>query len=410
MKVFGSWNLVYNWIPYELSRGTFGGDVWHTVYRSLDTLDVLSLGNGNAPGTNLWNGAFQDWRIPSFGTDALDPNIKPMYDQLINGGIEYQIRPTVVVAARYTSNHLREAIEDIGTLDAAGSEVYIYGNPGKGIAKTSLPFNGISVPYPRPVRNYDAVEFSVSRRFAQRWFGTASYTWSRLYGNYTGLTSTDEVNPPSTGRVSGVSQQSTGQATRPGTSASRYYDLAYLSYDAQGNAGMLGRLPTDRPHVLRLYGSYLFPFGTELGGFFYGGSGTPMSTYVNTTQNAPVTVNGRGDMGRTPFLSRTDLLIAHEIKKFGEGRALRLEFNAQNLFNQKISTYTFNYYNRFRVNGSRMNLVTNNTNFTKPYDWQALVAASADAKTAIGAKDPRYGKADFFTAGFSGRLGLKFIF
>ena len=29
MKVFGSYDLVYNWIPYELSRGTFGGDVWH---------------------------------------------------------------------------------------------------------------------------------------------------------------------------------------------------------------------------------------------------------------------------------------------------------------------------------------------------------------------------------------------
>jgi len=129
MKLFGSYNLMYNWIPYELSRGTFGGDVWRTYYRSLDTLDVLSLGNGNVPGNNLWNGTFEDHRIPSFGSSQVDPNIKPMSDTLVNAGFEYQIRPSTVVAVRYSMNHLREAIEDIGTLDAQGSEVYIYGNP-----------------------------------------------------------------------------------------------------------------------------------------------------------------------------------------------------------------------------------------------------------------------------------------
>ena len=34
--------------------------------------------------------------------------------------------------------------------------------------------------------------------------------------------------------------------------------------------------------------------------FVYAGSGTPMSTVVNTTNTIPVLVNGRGDMGRTP--------------------------------------------------------------------------------------------------------------
>jgi hypothetical protein len=412
MKVFGSYNLVYNWIPYELSRGTFGGDVWHETFRSLDTLDVLSLGNGNTPGTNLFGAPYKDLRIPSFGSDVVDPGIKPMSDILMNAGVEYQVRPSVVAAVRYTGNHLRRAIEDIGTLDATGSEAYVYGNPGEGIVKTSLPYGGIQVPYPKPVRNYDGVEFSVSRRFANRWFGTASYTYSRLYGNYTGLTSTDEVTPPSTGRVSGVSQQSAGQSTRPGTSASRYYDLPYLVYDANGNAGLEGRLPTDRPHVIRLYGSYLFKFGTEIGAFYYGGSGTPMTTFVNTNDNAPISVNGRGDMGRTPFLSRTDMLIAHEIKKFGEGRALRLEFNAQNLFNQKISTFTYNYFNRYRTPASSgIDLLTSKIDFTKPYDYKALVAGTSDAKTKVyGALDPRYNYADFFTTGFAGRFGLKFIF
>ena len=59
---------------------------------------------------------------------------------------------------------------------------------------------------------------------------------------------------------------------------------------------------------MKLYGAYQFAFGTQIGAFFYGGSGTPISTYVvGQDQNAPI-VDGRGDMGRTPMLTRTDLL------------------------------------------------------------------------------------------------------
>ncbi len=44
-------------------------------------------------------------------------------------GMEYQVAPQLMVAARYIHNSLRTTIEDIGTL-VDGSEVYIYANPG----------------------------------------------------------------------------------------------------------------------------------------------------------------------------------------------------------------------------------------------------------------------------------------
>jgi len=69
LKVYGSWGRFYDWVKYELARGTFGGDVWRTYYRPLDSIDpnvVLGLGNGNLPGANLWPTPFQDWRIPAF--------------------------------------------------------------------------------------------------------------------------------------------------------------------------------------------------------------------------------------------------------------------------------------------------------------------------------------------------------
>jgi hypothetical protein len=51
-----------------------------------------------------------------------------------------------------------------------------------------------------------------------------------------------------------------------------------------------------------------------------------------------------------------------------------------------------------------------NVNFQKAYDWKALVAASPDAAKSTGAVDPRFGKADSFSAGFAGRFGVKFMF
>ena len=57
MKAFGSWGRYFDWVKYELARGSFGGDTWLVNYRSLDTLDVNSLSLSNMPGRDLWGGA-----------------------------------------------------------------------------------------------------------------------------------------------------------------------------------------------------------------------------------------------------------------------------------------------------------------------------------------------------------------
>ena len=50
-------------------------------------------------------------------------------------------------------------------------------------------------------------------------------------------------------------------------------------------------------------------------------------------------------MGRTPFYSKTDLLVSHELPMAGNKR-LRFELNVLNLFNQKTARHVFNYLNR----------------------------------------------------------------
>ncbi len=149
------------------------------------------------------------------------------------------------------------------------------------------------------------------------------------------------------------------------------------------------------------------PFGTQIGGFVYAGSGTPMSTVVNTLNTIPVLVEGRGDMGRTPFLSRTDLLVSHELHMSGTQR-VRLEFNVINLFNQKTATHIFNSLNKgagLARADSAIDL--SNVDLAKGYDYRALITASPSSANAF---DPRYGKADLWQAGTQGQFSIKYIF
>ena len=121
---------------------------------------------------------------------------------------------------------------------------------------------------------------------------------------------------------------------------------------------------------------------------FYGGSGTPLSTYVNTINQIPVFVNGRGDMGRTPIFTQTDLLVAHEFK-FTEAKRLRFEFNALNLFNQKTSRHRFNNLNRGAGAARQSSAIDlSNVDLAKGYDYRALILQSPEGAFAF---DPRYG-------------------
>src|SRR5262249_30531091 len=72
MKLYGSWGRYFDWVKYEIARGSFGGDIWHIYYRSLDTTDIASLNDNNLPGRDLWGSptGFRDLRATQF--DAID--------------------------------------------------------------------------------------------------------------------------------------------------------------------------------------------------------------------------------------------------------------------------------------------------------------------------------------------------
>src|SRR5581483_1904620 len=166
LKLYGSWGRYFDFVKYDLVRGTFGGDFWRIYYRSLDTLDVFNLSGNNAPGRNLWTGgAYRDLRLPGF--DKIDPNLKPLSTDKINAGVEFQLSSHTVFAGRYIHDNLQRTIEDMAAL-VNGNEVYYYVNPGEGIAKNMLVSGPTPIlPTPKPKRTYDAMELTVSRRFSQ---------------------------------------------------------------------------------------------------------------------------------------------------------------------------------------------------------------------------------------------------
>ena len=176
----------------------------------------------------------------------------------------------------------------------------------------------------------------------------ANYTYSRLYGNYGGLASSDEEG-------------------RTDPNVNRYFDQPQAGFTATGGPDN-GRLPTDRPHVFKAFGAYSLDwdqFGlwksnsTSIGLFGTIQSGTVITSFLNVNGIEQIILTKRGDLGRTPTFSQLDLEVHHYIKFGNDGRfKLALDGEVLNLFNQHIVT------NRgLNPDGQGGNII-NNTNFS----------------------------------------------
>ena len=325
-KVAASYGDFYDVLKYELARGSFGSDVWFTHVYTLDQPDVLGLTKANPGSLGREVITFDNRTLPINAAgelEGIDPGIKPYKSREFSVSFDHQFSPKLVGGLRYTHKNLLRGIEDIGVLDAQDSEVYLIGNPGFGQTRDKSSVYGGTTPngnflVPEAKRHYDAVEARFQGRLGDKLHFLASYTWSRLYGNYSGPANSDE---------SGRSD--------PGVS--RAFDLPYYYFDESGSQETReGPLGTDRPHAFKLFAYYNFTTGlgtTNIGVTQLAYSGTPDSTSV-IYLSAPTFPFGRGDMGRTAAYIQTDLNLAHSINLGKKGTKLRFEANVRNLFNQ----------------------------------------------------------------------------
>jgi hypothetical protein len=276
-----------------------------------------------------------------------------------------------------------------------GGETYIIGNPGEGITTGSYWRDtywsgdpGIPDTF-KPKRHYDAIEARLDKRFSRNYQFVASYTWSRLYGNYSGLSSSDE-----------------GENGRNSPNVNRFFDEPQVGRTEKGVEVAEGRLATDRPHTFKFFGGYTLKsmvgnttFSPNIALY----SGTPISTEVPVISSTPMFPYGRGDLGRTPWFHAFDFNVMHDFLPFKnhESMKVRFEFSIFNLFNNSTVR------DRFKTITHETDLYLNFENLSDPFkgfDTKALMAEQG-MRT-----DPRYTMSSAFQAPRTLRLQLAFFF
>ncbi len=344
-KISAFYGRFFDRLKFELPQGSFGGNFYHVSYFYITsdkpgpqnyTVPLLK-GNYQFPAGGTCpissGSAFvcdQDYRIASnieganvLTNGAVDPNVKPYRQSEATVEFQREVMRSSVFTARLLYRHLDQAIEDAGIPTDAG-EAYVIGNPGQGLAASVYKQLGYNIA-PLPKRSYRALQLEYNTRFVRNLNLNLNYTLSRLYGNYSGLAGPDELT-------------ATG-GSRNSPNVLRDFDEPWVGFTASGNQA-IGILPLDRTHVVKASGAYSYDWrgsnsnSTDLGFFTTVESGTPITTFVNIF-GIPIPETKRGDLGRTPIFSQTDLNLTHRYR-FGQDNkfAVAVDINVLNVFNE----------------------------------------------------------------------------
>lgn len=439
LKVFASYGKFFDIMKYSLPRGSFGGEYWHDCVYAMDFLDYTTItptspgghacGPTQDPAAGVTVGRFIEninWRAPAGDPSdpGVDPNIKPMSQHEYLLGADWAVTPKLGLELRYSRKRLDNAIDDMSLDDS----VYYIGNPGPNtfadLLHRALPAAGYSAPVcpncpaaPPAIRRYDGLETRLTYR-GSKLFGQVVYTYSRLRGNYSGLTDTDITD---------------GNGGRHNANNNRSFDLPVMQYTTTG-AVVDGVLGTDRPNVLTAAGFYPLRWlhmDSTLGLIQTIAQGTPKSTCVpvvdstsscqfwgqrgdwaNISRDATgnLVLDGVQSGARMPVYKQTDLNLSHSfgVSKTNEALRLSFEVNVINILNQHaVLAYNPNPFaqsNEFIKLSDSSQLGYNVQKFLTGYD----PIAEANAQGLI--KSSRYGLPILYQGARAVRLGTRFTF
>jgi hypothetical protein len=500
MKIFAGYGQFYDQMKLNLAISSFGGQFWSNCYYALDTSNVASIAPVRDSGGRYCGGIGTTSASPAnFGTtppanitflennnfrtnpttcstctiteEGVAPGLKPYKQHEATAGVDYQVTPTLAFEARYDRRRLDHVIEDSALVNPAIGETFVIVNPGQGVNSTFDKFNnflyginnsncGSACPPTIPAqRNYDGLEFRLTKATTKHWSGMFSYTYSRLWGNYTGLTSSDQAD---------------GGGGRNAPNNSRSFDEPMFSWNANGSSSS-GLLPTDRPNTFKGWTYYelgwMRHFTTAIGLFQVLYQGSPLTSYldvgnsfpsgltggafpidvvnrgkwVNVTQNPAtglITV-GNPYTKRTPWYDQTDLNFTQNYK-IAETKVVSFSAIIGNLLNQRSVTqvegniasgFNFNYIapggsfptgSAGLVGGTSAGTPFYAATF-HPYDYVALMNAAPTSRLCTATNGPPntvalpntcgpltvnsgYGLPNRYQASRTIRIGLRFEF
>jgi Carboxypeptidase regulatory-like domain/TonB dependent receptor len=403
-KAYGSFGRYFDITKLEMPRGSLGGEEW-LIYAW--TLDSFNWPNINCQqGTTGCPGRYLETQRLRFGSHEIDPetaavmtkyfgaprnllqdDMKPVQSQEAIVGLEHEFNGVTVASVRYLHKWVTRTIEDFGW-NEGGTEYYFIGNPGEGpIGKQEFLWGpgklyqtGTPAYMPKPIRDYDAVEFVIRKRLSQNWSAQALYEWSRLWGNFPGLASSDEGG-------------------RNSPNVNRMYDSIWMMYDDSGSREpVVGLLNTDRPHLFKLQATYDFSWGTGVGLNYWARSGALFSKQLSYQGYSPTFYEGRGSLGRTPVEQAADLLVQQDFR-FGGNRRLNLSVNITNLFDSDMATALSASPYRDRIT------LTPTESFFSGFNTEAVAAANSAIRP-----DARYKMASSFLGRRDIRVGASIRF
>jgi len=496
MKIFGGYGVVNDVLKLNLAISSFGGQYWQNCAYALDSggganlSAILPAYNSNGRycggvGTNsatqaTWTGnttppglAFlENQNFRTFPTtcstctateEGVAPGLKPYRQHESTLGTDYQLTRTMALEARWDRRRLDHAIEDSAIFNPAIGETFVIVNPGQGVNQTFDGFYkflyGVSTgctatsnpPCPNnnipAQRNYDGLEVRLTKAYTNHFAFMFSYTYSRLWGNYAGLTST-YIGDAGGGRNS--------------PNNSRAFDEPMFSWNDNGQSSS-GLMPTDRPNAFKGWTYYTIDEGhhnaTDIGLFSYLYSGTPQSSIADVGFGFPggfptliagskwldvsqdpttgaITV-GNPRTFRSPWYAQSDLSLGHKFK-FRESMSIRFSATAYNVFNRRAATaynpqidslFSQQFIAPVGPCGAVVAGVPSQApcvlyglstpvaavgaygTYEKPYNVQSLLNNSVTgAGTGPITLDTQYGKPYLFQLSRNIRLGLRFEF
>jgi len=335
-KIYAHWGRFYESVPMDINDRSFGGEVQYEQIFSANSCGTKDVNIGGPNGVGCLENAaavgnLRETLLGASGT-LIAPGIQSQYMDEVIGGFEYEILDDLKIGVSYQNRRLGRVIEDVST---DGAQTYVIANPGtwsadeenklnQKIMATDDPkeknrlmsqlklYQGIRI-FDPPRRDYNALQFTLTRRFSKALYVQGSYTYSRTEGNYPGLF------------------QATNGQVDPNISSQ--YDLVELL------SNHIGPLPQDRPHYIKLDGYYTFDLkkagDLTVGIRFRALSGVPEDALAGHYLYGPNEsyLLPRGELGRTDFDHGLDVHV-------GYGRMLNK--------NMKLEVFAdiYNIYNR----------------------------------------------------------------
>lgn len=330
-RLYASYGWYYESVPMDLQQRGFSGE--GTAIRFVDDTGAFNCfdADGNAVAAGTPGCTVDPYGLLGGENAGVVRNLHGQFNEEYVLGGEYEVARRWVVGGAFVVRRLMRAIEDISPDDG---NTYVIANPGQNDCdvtadlRSSLStvcsdsagnYNPDQTVFPSPTRLYGGLTLTVRKRLANHFQVFASYTLSRLTGNYTGLYSgdNDQIDP----------------------NLSSQYDLVSLIKNRYG------LLPNDHPHQVKLSASYelggLTPTldGLTIGVRYDGQSGSPIN-YLGRHPaygRREVFILPRGEAGRTPFVHQLDAFVGYDV---GLGNSMKLNVNLTvfNVFDSQTPT------------------------------------------------------------------------